>query len=103
MSLDPAYLKVYTQTERSPERKLWTSVMLIYLLDIQNLYNEWREAINGSRPVLAAKINSMRNHINSEYTDYLCALADIEAQSFKKKANAILDGTEKVNVQSIHY
>lgn len=75
----------------------------MFLQDLQNTYDHWRESLNGQRPVLAAKINSLRNHVESPYTEYLCALADIECESFRSKCIGILTGVDRVEVKNIHY
>lgn len=103
MALEPKFLKVYSNATYTPERRLWHAVMLTYLLDLQNAYDDWKGSLNGVQAALAAKINSLRNHVDSDYTEFICNMADIDVDSFRRKANDILDGTDSVNIKSIYY
>jgi len=95
---EPAFDRHFIQTPTSPESRLWCAVLILYLMDIQKSYNQWRDSLNGHRSIYAMEMTDHLYHIDHKWTEYVCELAGIDYSAFRKKAQEIIDGTSRVDL-----
>lgn len=100
---EPLHHKIHTQTQSSPETRLWASVLLTWLWDIQTDYHLWRDSLNGHRAEYAMRLSDHRNHLDHQWSKFLCAMAGIDHDGFKEKVIGVIEGREKLDLVTIRY
>lgn len=86
----------------SPEEKLWQAVCLMFLIDVQQDFDNWRESYNGTRSKYQGKINEHLNTLDSDHMELVCELAGVNYDAYAKKIHALIEGRERIDVKSLH-
>ena len=99
----PLYDRVFKNSGKSPEIRLWEAVILTLLIDCQKGYTRWRESLNGKRGKYLMDLEEFRHISKSEYMIEVCDMVDLKHSCLVKKVLDVCAGVDQIHHRSIHF
>ena len=93
---------MFEQWERSydisPEERLWKTVLIIYLQDIQKYYLLYKNSLNGVKGEYHENLKLLIEFSKAEWTETICEFAGVDYDTFTDTVRQIITGEKEVKL-----
>ena len=97
------YDRVYKNSDKSPERRLFEAILIAFIIDAQKDYDQWRKSLNGISERLSFQLSQHRITARGRHIEMICELVDLDHNVFYRTIDRITTGEKNVKIQSIHW
>lgn len=82
----------------APEKRLWMSVVIMFLYDVQKDYWKYRESTNGKSQKLYDKLMNHLVLLDDEWMELVCEYADVDLVQLETTIKLIISGKKEIKI-----